>query len=108
MLLDGNVRIQSNIFRIFEQNLYTKELFSYLKDLLKTTGSKLKSELKNPIKKASLIDLSDQVLICRFTGEDSFKQIFNILDMLKKMCDGCYQPFQVSCLLLTGLKFRTI
>jgi hypothetical protein len=59
MLLDGNIRIQQKIFLIFEQNIYTKELFSYLKDLLKITGSKLKSELKNPIKKASLIDLSE-------------------------------------------------
>ena len=100
MLYGGNFQIQRKIFEIFVENKYTKGMFTFLKDTFRAAGTKLGNEMKDPLSKKPLTELNDTLLVSRFTGDDSFSQISNILDMLKKMCDGCYTPFQVVLRLL--------
>lgn len=94
MLKHGNQTVQQYILNTFQSKIYTKSIFLYLKDIFRSMALELKSEIDDPLKNKPIIELNENMLILKFTENNSFKQITNIIDMLKLLCDGCYKNFQ--------------
>lgn len=94
MLKNGNIDVQKYILAIFKDKIYTKSFFFYLKDVFRSMTSQLISEIRYPLKQKPIIELSENMLIQKFTGNNPFKQITNVINMLKLLCDGCNTEFQ--------------